>query len=174
MIVPDKFISVGRLLALLKKIPVFDRLFDTILNVNHSYALVDVDQERARVLGEIRTNVASLAIAAAQKLVGEALDDKRQHALVAEFFSGIKDGQIKILEETDLSGSNAEVVSALPLTSEEQKTISGELSAKLGGDASVNFNVDPKLLGGLLVRVGDKVVDGSVAGQISDLRSSLE
>ncbi len=139
-----------------------------------SDALVDVDQERARVLGEIRTNVASLAIAAAQKLVGEALDEKRQHARVAEFFSGIKDGQIKILEETDLSGSNAEVVSALPLTSEEQKTISGELSAKLGGDASVNFNVDPKLLGGLLVRVGDKVVDGSVAGQISDLRSSLE
>ncbi len=43
MIVPDKFITVGRLLALLKKIPVFDRLFDTILNVNHSYALVDVD-----------------------------------------------------------------------------------------------------------------------------------
>ena len=46
-----------------------------------SDALIDVDQERARVLGEIRTNVASLAIAAAQKLVGEALDDKRQHAV---------------------------------------------------------------------------------------------
>lgn len=43
MIVQDKFTSVGRLLAFLEKIPVFGRLFDTIRNVNHSYALVDVD-----------------------------------------------------------------------------------------------------------------------------------
>lgn len=137
-------------------------------------ALVEVDQERERVLGEIRTNVASLAIAATQKLVGEALDEKRQHALVAEFFSGIKDGQITVLEGAELAGDSAEIVSALPLSTDEQKTIKSEIHAKLGGDASVDFNVDPKLLGGLLVRIGDKVIDGSVAGQISDLRSSLE
>jgi F0F1-type ATP synthase delta subunit len=34
--------------------------------------------------------------------------------------------------------------------------------------------VDPKLLGGLVVRVGDTVIDGSVAGQIQSLRATLE
>lgn len=137
-------------------------------------ALVEVEHERERVLGEIRTNVASLAIAAAQKLIGEALDEKRQHQLVAEFFSGIKGGSITILEGNDLKGNNAEVVSALPLTTDEQKVIKSEMLAKLGESAAIDFNVDPKLLGGLVVRVGDKVIDGSVAGQIQNLRNSLE
>lgn len=137
-------------------------------------ALVEIEHERERVLGEIRNNVASLAIAAAQKLVGEALDEKRQHELVAEFFSGIKDGRISILEGETLTGGAAEVMSALPLTDEEQKTIKGEMLQKLGEKAEVSFNVDPDILGGLIVRVGDKVVDGSVAGQIQNLRNSLD
>jgi len=137
-------------------------------------ALVEIEHERERVLGEIRNNVASLAIAAAQKLVGEALDEKRQHELVAEFFSGIKDGRISILEGSELAGDNAEVMSALPLTDAEQKTIKGEMLTRLGEKTEVAFNVDPNILGGLVVRVGDKVVDGSVAGQIQNLRNSLD
>lgn len=137
-------------------------------------ALVEIEHERERVLGEIRNNVASLAIAAAQKLVGEALDEKRQHELVAEFFSGVKDGRISILETEGLTGDAAEVMSALPLTEEEQKAIKGEMLQKLGEKAEVSFNVDPDILGGLIVRVGDKVVDGSVAGQIQNLRNSLD
>jgi len=136
-------------------------------------ALVEIDHERERVLGEIRANVASLAIAAAQKLVGEALDEKRQHELVAEFFSGIKEGRITLLEGREFDEGNAEVMSALPLTADEQNLISGEMLKKLGEKAEVNFNVDPDILGGLIIKVGDKVVDGSVAGQIQNLRNSL-
>jgi len=137
-------------------------------------ALVEIDHERERVLGGIRANVASLAIAAAQKLVGEALDEKRQHELVAEFFSGIKEGRIILLEGRELDKGNAEVMSALPLTTEEQDLISGEMLKKLGEKAEINFNVDPDILGGLIIKVGDKVVDGSVAGQIQNLRNSLD
>lgn len=137
-------------------------------------ALVEIEHERERVLGEIRTNVTYLAIAAAQKLIGEALDEKRQHELVAEFFSGIKGGRITILEGSELKGKNAEVVSALPLTPDEQKVIQGEMLAKLGDSASIDFDVDPNLLGGLVLRVGDTVIDGSVAGQIQNLRNTLE
>lgn len=137
-------------------------------------AMVEVERERERVLGELRTNVASLTIAAAQKLIGEALDEKRQHELVAEFFSGVKGGRITVLEGNELKGKKAEVLSALPLTVDEQKVIQGEMLAKLGESAVIDFNVDPKLLGGLVVRVGDTVIDGSVAGQIQNLRNTLE
>jgi len=51
--------------------------------------LVEVEEERNRMLGDLRGQVASLAIAAAQKLVGEVLDEKRQHVLLEEFFSGL-------------------------------------------------------------------------------------
>ena len=137
-------------------------------------AKVEIEQERERVLGQIKNNVASLAIAAAQKLIGEALDEKRQHELVAEFFSGIKNGIVTVLEGAEFEGKMAQVMSALPLNEEEQKVITDEMRGKIGADAEVAFNVDPDILGGLVIRVGDKVVDGSVAGQIQNLRTSLQ
>jgi F-type H+-transporting ATPase subunit b len=147
---------------------------DNELSQARKAALVEVEAERERALSEIRTHVASLAIAAAQKLVGESLDEKRQRELLAEFFSGVKKGSVVILDDADLKGEAAEVTSALPLTEAEQKTIKGELLGKLGSKAEIAFNVNPRILGGLVVRVGDKVVDGSVAGQIQSLRESLE
>jgi F0F1-type ATP synthase delta subunit len=37
----------------------------------------------------------------------------------------------------------------------------------------VDFRVDPSILGGLVIHVGDKILDGSVAGQLETLRQSL-
>lgn len=137
-------------------------------------ALAEVDVERNRILSEIRGQVAALAIAATQKLIGETLDEKRQHALLNEFFSGVKAGRVTVLEGENLSGSSAEVTSALPLSGEEQEVIKRDVLGKLGGPATVAFRVDPSILGGLVVRVGDQVVDGSVQGQLQGLRQNLQ
>ena len=113
-------------------------------------------------------------MAATQRLIGEALDEQRQHALLEEFFSGVKAGKVIVLEDTtDLTGASAEVTSALPLSPEEQEAVKTDVLTKLGSQASVAFRVDPSILGGLVVRVGDKVLDGSVAGQLETMKQSL-
>jgi len=133
----------------------------------------EAEQARAAALGELRGQVAALAIAAAQKLIGESLDEKRQRHLVEEFFSGIKDGRVVVLEGEALQGASAEVTSALPLTDSEQQVVRQQLAKPLGSGASLSFRVNPAILGGLIVRVGDKVIDGSVAGKLEGLRQSL-
>ena len=132
--------------------------------------------ERNRILGDLRGQVAALAIAAANKVIGGALDEQRQHSLIEEFFSGVKAGKVTMLEGESLSGTSgaAEVTSALPLTAAEQETAKKDIAAKIGGASSVVFKVDPGILGGLVVRVGDKIVDGSVAGKLEGLRASLK
>lgn len=130
--------------------------------------------ERERALSEVRGQIAALAIAATQKLVGEALDEKRQHTLIQEFFSGVKSGRIIVLEGATVSGVSAEVTSALPLTADEKESVRKDILSKLGESATVAFRVDPQIMGGLVVRVGDKVLDGSVAGQLEGLRASLK
>lgn len=135
-------------------------------------ALAGVEEERSRILGDLRGQVAALSIAATQKLVGEALDEKRQHTLIAEFFTGVKAGKIVVLEDAKLSGEDAEITSALPLTSSEQESAKQEVLGKTGAQA-VTFKVDPSILGGLVIKVGDKVVDGSVSGKLDGLRSNL-
>jgi F-type H+-transporting ATPase subunit b len=121
------------------------------------------EEERNRILSELRGQVAAISIAAANKLVGESLDEKRQHALITDFFSKVPAG----VEE--LSGDEAVVTSALPLTKNEQASAAKALKVE-----SVDFKVDPSILGGLIVRVGDKVVDDSVANRMNALGESLK
>jgi F-type H+-transporting ATPase subunit b len=135
-------------------------------------ALVEVEEDRNRILGDLRGQVAAISIAAAQKLVGEALDEKRQHVLLDEFFSGVKSGKVVVLEGANFTGELAEITSALPLTAAEQESVRKDILSKAGAQ-TVSFRVDPSILGGLVVRVGDKVLDGSVAGKLEGLRQSL-
>lgn len=135
-------------------------------------ALTEIEEQRNRILGDLRGQVAALAIAAAQKLVGETLDEKRQHALLAEFFSGVKSGKVVVLEDSSLAGSSAEVTSALTLTNDEQGMVKKDILNKVGAQA-VTFRVDPSILGGLVIKVGGKVLDGSVAGKLEGLRQNL-
>lgn len=122
----------------------------------------DAEEERNRILSDLRTQVASIAIAAANKLVGEALDEDKQRELIADFFSKSPAGV------AELTAKTAEVTSALPLTPDEQDMVRKTVNAE-----TVDFRVDPAILGGLIIRVGDQVIDDSVAGQMSDMRESL-
>jgi len=139
----------------------------------HEEALAEVDSERERILGELRGQVGTLAIAAAQKLINASLDEQRQRVLIDEFFSGVKSGQVVILEGEQVSGASAEVTSALPLTAEEKEAVKQDVLSQVGDQATVTFRVEPAILGGLIVRVGDKVLDGSVSGQLESMRQSL-
>ncbi len=139
-------------------------------------AAADIRSQRDRMLAEVRPEVAALAIAATQKLIGEALDEKRQRALIDEFFSGVRSGKVVLLEEAGglPSAAEAEVVSALPLTDLEQSSIRAEVGRKAGAGVRINFQVDPDVLGGLKVRIGDRVIDGTVAGRIDNLRKAIQ
>jgi F-type H+-transporting ATPase subunit b len=135
-------------------------------------AMAEAEVERNRILGDLRSQVASLAIAAANKLVGETLDEKKQHALLNEFFSGVKSGKVTVLDNAGFRGDSAEVTSALPLSAEEEAAVRQDVLSRVGA-RDVAFRVDPAILGGLVIRVGDKVMDNSVAGRLEGLRQNL-
>lgn len=136
-------------------------------------AVAEAQLERNRILGDLRGQVVSLAIAAANKLVGEALDDKKQRALLNEFFSGVKSGKVVVLADADFKGDFAEVTSALPLSADEEASVKNDVLSK-SGVKEISFHIDPSILGGLVIKVGDKVLDGSVAGTLEGLRQSLK
>ena len=81
----------------------------------------EAETERNKALADLRSQVVTLSMAAANKLIGASMDEKRQRALVNEFFSGVRDGKIVLLEPgAKLEGAKAEVTSALPLALDEQ------------------------------------------------------
>lgn len=129
-----------------------------------SEAQEEAQEERDRILSDLRSQVVAIAMAATGKLLNDELkDESRQRTLVNEFLAAPPP------DVASLRGDEATVTSALPLTDAEKQRIRGVLSVD-----EVIFRVNPDILGGLIVRVGDQVVDTSVANQLGDLRDSMQ
>jgi len=67
----------------------------------------------------------------------------------------------------------AHVTSAVPLTEEEKAALQANLIKRFGPDLEFEFQVDKSILGGIYLRVGDQVIDGTVAGKLAALRDQL-
>ncbi len=65
------------------------------------------------------------------------------------------------------------VTSAVPLTEAEREAMRARLMARFGPELEFQFEVDASLLGGVHLRVGDQVIDGTVAGKLAALRERL-
>jgi F-type H+-transporting ATPase subunit delta len=67
----------------------------------------------------------------------------------------------------------ADVTTAIPVDEELRKQISQALGAKLGADVQTEVRQDPTILGGLIIRIGDRVIDDSIATRLQQLRTAL-
>jgi F-type H+-transporting ATPase subunit delta len=66
-----------------------------------------------------------------------------------------------------------QVRTAVPLHTTDESSLRNRLAAVIAGQPVINSEVDPDLLGGLVIRVGDTVYDGSVRTQLRRLREQL-
>jgi F-type H+-transporting ATPase subunit b len=126
-----------------------------------SQAQTDAAAEKAMLLADMRDQIVALSIAAANHLIGEELDAKRQKELVKDFFTALP------AEARRLSG-RIEVVTAVPLTAAEQKKYKADL-----GSEDITFVTDPRILGGVIVRSGGEQIDGSYANHLRQMQASL-
>ena len=129
----------------------------------------DAQAEHNRLLADARQQIVSMVMAATHKLVGDSLDASRQQSLINDFFAQVSESD---LSDMALDGTPVTVISALPLTVDEQARVKVDLS-KVGTVAAIHFEVAPSILGGLIVRVGNKIIDGSVSGKMNALRQQL-
>ena len=77
------------------------------------------------------------------------------------------------LDERRQGITHATATSAAPLTDLEVKALTARLEQMTGGRIALSTDVDDALLGGLVVRVGDRLIDGSVRGRLERLRHQL-
>lgn len=130
-------------------------------------------QIKEDALKDLRGEVASLAIAAAQQIIRISMNEERQKALVASFFSGLTDRKVVLLGDGPAAAGDVQVTSALPLSEEEKRLIHADLKSRLNAEPAITYLVDTSILGGLIIQIGDKVIDGSVVGKLQNLQSSL-
>lgn len=88
-------------------------------------------------------------------------------------FGDICDYYHKLVDE-HLNIARAEVTAAVKLDDNAIKTISKTLAKMTGKKVMVNFEQDPALIGGVIARIGDLVIDGSVRTQLQNIKESLK
>jgi F-type H+-transporting ATPase subunit b len=139
-------------------------------------AMHDVDMERSRIMGEVRDQVVQLAIAGAEKVLVDTIDESRQRTLLDDFFKNLKLGEFKMPEDFTVTGDIVEIASAIPLTEEEKQIVRNAIQERVGDneDFKYIFRLKPELLGGILIRAGDKVMDDSIRGKLDALEKQLE
>ena len=95
------------------------------------------------------------------------LRNKRIHSVrqIATLFSNLIDELNKLLA--------LEVTSARELSSEDRAAILAKVQKTCGSAATISWRIDKSILGGLTVKAGDKLLDGSVKGSLEKVRAQL-
>jgi len=68
---------------------------------------------------------------------------------------------------------HSEVISAVALSEAQQTHITKDLRQRYGDRLEVRFSVDPSLIGGLIIRVGDQVLDNSLRTRLSAIQRNM-
>jgi F-type H+-transporting ATPase subunit delta len=89
-----------------------------------------------------------------------------------EFLEGTLDA-LRHMAERGPMRKIARITSAISLTDEERAAIQERLRARFGPDLAFDFLVDPQILGGVVVRVGDVVIDDSLSARLATMRGKL-
>lgn len=107
----------------------------------------------------------------AQPLTSELLEQLARDPGGRSFSHGVSEIVTQAAERKDKIV--ATVQSAVPLTEEQNSRLIAALTKIYGRPVSAHVLVQPGLRGGMRVRVGDEVIDGSVAGRLDELRRRL-
>ena len=112
-------------------------------------------------------------------LVNGVLDENRVREIVGKVIAAKPRGYIATLShfqrlvKLDMERRAAKVESAMPLTPELQADVKSKLTRIYGEGLNISFTQNPALLGGLRIKVGSDVYDGSVQARLEQLVESF-
>ena len=95
--------------------------------------------------------------------------DKRRLFVVPQLVQALRD----IIAE-DKGEVTADVTSAKALTKAQSDKLAKTLKARMGKDVTINASVDESLIGGLIVKVGSKMIDTSIRSKLSSLQNAMK
>ncbi|GGE05266.1 ATP synthase subunit delta [Marinithermofilum abyssi] len=127
-----------------------------------SHPTVNLDQKKQTVnqlfgeLSDISRNLLYLLL------------DRGREAIIGEIYAEYK---ALVFEAKGIA--EAEVISAAPLSQEEKQALSQAFEQRIGKKLNITNRVDSDLLGGVIVRIGDRLYDGCLRGKLARFQKQL-
>ncbi|MCZ6892884.1 MAG: F0F1 ATP synthase subunit delta [Gammaproteobacteria bacterium] len=136
------------------------------------------DPDLARLIGHPKITGDQL-VALVSEILGNRLNDEGRNFIrvLVEAERVVLAPQIVELYErrrADAAGVvNVDVTSAFPLSEKERAHISEAMSARIGKTCEIETSLDPQLIGGAVIKIGDAVIDLSLRRRLSELAQDL-
>ncbi len=129
------------------------------------------DQIRMDAMIEAEGKMIEICSEILNKTLAAVVQVSMNEKLVEEF--------IAELDKADLSKINSdvneiEIISSMPVSVADQEKIKKTLQTKLNRQVRLYTNEDPKLLGGILMKIGTMVVDGSLAERVNEAAAQMK
>ena len=135
------------------------------------------DEELSRVLESPRIRPDQKQELASQRLAGlDPLARNLASLLVSKgrvALAGNIAGEYKSLLDDHRGVGAAEVITAVPLDSQAESRIVDQMSKATGKRITLTSSVDPDIVGGIVIKIGDRLIDGSTRTKLSAMRNSL-
>ena len=129
--------------------------------------IADPDTSAARA-AELIGSVAGSALGEAGSSLLTVLAGNDRLMLLPEIYS-----QYEVLKAEAEGVLEATIVSALELGAAQKADLMAAIKTKFGRDVQATVQVDPSLIGGAVITVGDQVIDGSVKGRLQKMAAAL-
>lgn len=147
-------------------------------------AIAALYDEESGGVGEALTNPL-YPLEARQKMMAKIAEKAKADATMSGFLSLLVEKkradilpdvahEMKVMVDQDQNISHGAVISAVELDSELQQKIQATLEKITGNKVILQTEVDPSIIGGIIAKVGDLVLDGSIKTQLNGLKESIK
>ena len=130
--------------------------------------LVANPKVRREQLAELVIDVCGDALSDTGRNFVRILAENRRLGMVRDIAAAFESERARSEKRSDVK-----VTSAYKLTAAEENAITVAMTKRLGTKVDLSVDVDPELIGGLVIRSGDMVIDGSLRGQLAQLAQSV-
>jgi F-type H+-transporting ATPase subunit delta len=163
------------LLAAADQAGVSDELEDELFRFER---ILDAESNLSTVLDEV-TAAPERRVALLEQIIGDRVHPLTlaliRHAVITQRKRSVRlalDDLIEAAGERRMR-SVARVISAVPMTDQQQAALADRLTEVYGRRIEVRYAIDSSIRGGLVVRVGDEVIDGSIAARLTQIRNAF-
>jgi len=134
-----------------------------------------IDQQRIEALRLHRTKIGDLVSTLVQRMMEDILNPEIHRAYLEAFLDQLRSLQLEgHVSNNGQAAVSAELITTVPLAQEEKRRIVTTLETAVSEPVDLTCRVDPGLITGAMIRLGDILIDGSLQGQIQQLRSRYE
>ena len=135
----------------------------------------EIEQQRAEALRLHRSKIGELVSTLIQRMMQDMLNPEIHRAYLDAFLDQLRSVQLNgHIANNGAQAVSAELITTTPLAQEQEKRITATLETAVSQPVDLTCRVDPGLIAGAMIRLGDILIDGSLQGQIQQLRMRYE